>query len=203
MDTEGVRKLIVIPQTQYQQLIQNQTRTTTTTKTPNSATTHKDNEDGTESHFSNTYDHSEGDNLTDEAVPAENDVTHGGIETDRANDIEEKILQTIQCGFPRPLMKKMRRLFVFIVNFGSDVISFNQKGNVMISDQIIDPKSNVLDLLEASVTDHLPEKMPVGYRLFSQALGDINVPSNFLRSGSNVGKWRRDKKQCSGRWKPY
>ena len=38
--------------------------------------------------------------------------------------------------------------------------------------QFIDPKSNILDLLEASVTDRLSDR-PVSYRAFLQALNEI------------------------------
>ena len=49
----------------------------------------------------------------------------------------------------------MQRLFLFIVTFRNDVISINQKGNVIVRGRLLDPNSNVLDLLAASVSDHL------------------------------------------------
>ena len=55
----------------------------------------------------------------------------------------------------------------------------NQKGNVIVNGHTIDTKSNILDLLEASVSDQFSER-PAGYCAFQQALHDINVPSKFI-----------------------
>ena len=95
----------------------------------------------------------------------------------------------------------MRKLFLFIIHFGNEVLKFNKKGNVTVNGQIIDENSNILDLLEASVSDQFPQK-PVGYQAFMQALRDINVPSNFFLSGQNTEKWRQ-RKLALNRWKPY
>ena len=73
-------------------------------------------------------------------------------------------------------MKKMRKLFLFIIHFENEVLKFNKKGNVTVNGQIIDEKSNISDLLEASVSGQFPQK-PDGYQAFMQALRDINVPS--------------------------
>ena len=72
---------------------------------------------------------------------------------------------------------------------------------MIINGQFIDPKSNILDLLEASVTDRLSDR-PVSYRAFLQALHEINVLSNFYVSGHNAGKWGKERRAVS-RWKPY
>lgn len=143
-------------------------------------------------------------NLSDEVVPpTENDIIYDGVDTDRPSDIEEKILRTIRCSFPRPLTKKLHRLFLFIVTFGDGVISINQKGNVLIRGRLLDPNSNVLDLLAAAVSDHLTSP-PAGFPAFLQALRDINVPSNFIHIRKEVGKWHTEKQSHAvGRWKPY
>ena len=93
----------------------------------------------------------------------------------------------------------MRKLFLFIVHFGRDILTFKQKGNVVLNGHIADPKSNILDLLEASVTEQFSEK-PVGFRSFLQALHDINVPSNFYMCDFDGGKWRRDRRTAA-RWR--
>ena len=38
------------------------------------------------------------------------------------------------------------------MNFGSHLITFNEAGNVLIHDRIMDKKSNIVDLLQASVS---------------------------------------------------
>ena len=92
-------------------------------------------------------------------VSHENDIIYGDSETKNTDDVgARKILQIIQCNYPKPVMKKMRKLFLFIVHFGRDILTFNQKGNVVLNGHIADPKSNILDLLEASVTEQFSEK---------------------------------------------
>ncbi|MEW8545297.1 MAG: hypothetical protein AB2693_17380, partial [Candidatus Thiodiazotropha sp.] len=104
------------------------------------------------------------------AVSQENGIIYGDFESE---DLEEKILQLIQCSYQKPLMTKMQRLFLFIVHFGSEVLKVNRKGNVILHGQAIDKKSNILDFLEAAVSDQFSEK-PVGYRAFLHALHEIN-----------------------------
>ena len=53
-----------------------------------------------------------------------------------------------------------------LVNFRSEVLTFNRKGSVLINGDVVDPKSNILDLLEAAVTTGQYSKKPVGYRSF-------------------------------------
>ena len=107
-----------------------------------------------------------------------NDIIYSSEDPDYLEHVEGKLLQIIQCSYPKPVMKKMRKLFLFIIHFGRQVLNFYQRANVIMNGQVIDPKSNILDLIEASVTDRLSDR-PVGYRAFLQALHEINVPSNF------------------------
>ena len=134
------------------------------------------------------------------SVSQEDDVIYGDVESENLEDLAGKILQLIQCSYPKPLMTKMQRLFLFIVHFGSEVLSINRKGNVVLNGQNTDPKSNILDFLEAAVSDQFSEK-PVGYRVFLHALHEINVPSNF-HIDHNAGKGRQERRAGS-RWKPY
>ena len=141
------------------------------------------------------------DSLSPRDSSRESDIIYSGAEPDNLDDVDGKILQLIHCSYPKVTMKKMRKLFLFIIHFGNEVLKFNKKGNVTVNGQIIDEKSNILDLLEASVSDQFPQK-PVGYQAFMQALRDINVPSNFFLSGQSTGKLRQ-RKLALNRWKPY
>ncbi|MCG7878037.1 MAG: hypothetical protein N0C90_17145 [Candidatus Thiodiazotropha endolucinida] len=137
-----------------------------------------------------------------ESPVSRNGVIYGNTE-DNLGETEEKIVQTIRCSFPRPLMKKMLRLFLFIVSFGSDVFHFSAKGNVVVRGKLVEPNSNILDLLVAAVSDHLSEA-PTGLKVFLQALRDINVPSNFLHSVHTGRKYRNERRfSAVERWKPY
>ena len=145
-------------------------------------------------------DHLESSRSTDGPLVS-HDIIYSGVESENSDDVEGKILQIIQSSYPKPVMKKMRKLFLFIVHFGGEILHCNQKGNVVMKGQIPDPKSNILDLLEASVTDHVSDK-PTGYKAFMEALHEINVPSNFFVSAANSGKWRQERREV-GRWRPY
>ena len=194
MDSDGIRQLIVIPQSQYRQLIQNQ-------KPVPTASPPKENSGGDEDDVKGSENQIKKDSFS---VASRNDTEamySGQDDDDVLSDVEGKILQIIQCSYPRTIMKKMRKLFLFIVHFGDETLTFNRKGNVLIKGDVVDPKSNILDLLEAAVTDQHAEK-PVGYRVFRHALQDINVPSNFYVGGESTGKWYKDKPAVS-RWRPY
>ena len=121
MDSEGIRQLIVIPQTQYQQLIQIQKQAATTT--PPKVKDAKQDESG--------QNLPQGEN-NDIAMKtgSESDVIYGGNYNDEVDDVDGKILQIIQCSYPKTVMKKMRKLFLFIVHFGSDVLTLSRKGLV-------------------------------------------------------------------------
>ena len=71
-------------------------------------------------------------------------------------------------------MKKMRKLFLFIIHFGSDALTFSRKCIVLIKGE---PTSNILDLLEAAVTGRFSEE-PFGYQDSLGALKEINVGPN-------------------------
>ena len=102
------------------------------------------------------------------------------VESDSQETICRKILHTITHSFEKNQREKMVRLFLFIVNFGSHVITFNRAGNVLIRNHILHPRSNILDLLRASISIISPK--PIGYKDFQQALVQINVPKHFLKT---------------------
>ena len=106
-------------------------------------------------------------------------LDNSGIEDDREK-ITRKLLHSIKQSFSIPFQEKMTRLFLFIINFDSHVISFNSHGNVLIRNRILHPESNILDLLRTSVSDISPK--PVGLKDFQRALRQINVPKNLLLS---------------------
>ena len=90
-------------------------------------------------------------------------------------------------------MKKCHDFFFLSFTFGSHLITFNEAGNVLIHDRIMDKKSNIVDLLRASVS--VPEDVkPPGYTAFIQALPQINVPSYFLSADFKMSTHQRVKK---------
>lgn len=192
MDSEGIRQLIVIPQTQYQQLIQNQKQAATTTP-PKVKDQIQGKSDQNQLHGENT------DAAT--TTGSEMDIIYGDTRDDGADDVEGKLLQIIQCSYPKNVMRKMRKLFLFIIHFGNDVLTFNRKGNVLIKGEETEQKSNILDLLEAAVTGRFSEE-PVGYKAFLGALQEINVPSNFYVGCNKYGKWTKEKRSVN-KWTPY
>ena len=121
--------------------------------------------------------------------------------------MEQKLLNTINTSFSKGIREKMSRLLHFIINFGSHLITFNEAGNVIIQDRIIDKQSNILDLLRACVAVTGATK-PAGFTAFIQALRQINVPSYFLAVGSKktvtktVAKNATQKSKIRN-WQPY
>ena len=89
----------------------------------------------------------------------------------------------------KAVREKITRLLLFILNFGSHVLTINQNGNqngnVLIRNRIVDPASNIVDLLRASVSATVPK--PVGFKEFRKALTEINVPQSFLLAGDDDG----------------
>ena len=107
------------------------------------------------------------------------------VEVEDQDKICRKLLHTIQLSLSNPLREKMTRLFLYVVNFGSHMISFNSAGNVLIQNHILHAESNILDLLRASVEETATK--PVGFKDFRRALMQINVPKDFVsnRNGSD------------------
>ena len=62
--------------------------------------------------------------------------------------MEQKLLYTVNTSFSKGIREKMSRLLHFIINFGSHLITFNEAGNVIIQDRIIDKQSNILTYCE-------------------------------------------------------
>ena len=122
MDSDGIRQLIVTPQSQYRQLIQNQKQVPTASPTKENNCDDKDDVKSSESQFQH-------DRLS-VASRNETNTMYSGEDDDGLNDVEGKILQIIQCSYPKTIMKKMRKLFLFIIHFGNEVLTFNRKGNV-------------------------------------------------------------------------
>ena len=101
------------------------------------------------------------------------------IDGESREAIYRKIMHNITQSFDKQIREKMSRLFLFIVNFGSHMITFNSAGNVLIRNHILHPRSNILDLLHASISTVSPK--PIGFKDFNQALVQINVPKQFLK----------------------
>lgn len=127
-----------------------------------------------------------------------------------SEEIMRKVFQTIDCIYPSSLMKKMRRLFIYIVNFGADFIKICSNGIVSYKGKTLDTKSNIIELLEAAVSETFLDQRPTGYDSFMVALQQINAPKTFVSfkkpktdqmNRSVVGKWKKSK--TLSRWKPY
>ena len=200
-DNSGFRASIHIPMSRYQQLLQHQSAQTTEAQTQTSPTKikHKklsDNDSVTSESNETVTDKG----LTfhkvkeshDQPKSIENASAEG--ETNEAA-IERKLLFKIKHSFSKPLREKIRRLFLFIINFGYHVISFNLLGNVFIRNHLLDRRSSILDLLRACVS--VTASKPVGYSEFRKALFQINVPKTMLDlSGRLTPTINGTKKNC-------
>jgi hypothetical protein len=115
------------------------------------------------------------DSQTNSFVSNENDLVCSDNE-----EINRKILQVIEYSFTSKIRKMLRRLFVFILTFGNNEIGVNSSGNVTIKGKVIDPKSNIIELLEVAAVGQKGSQVPAGYEAFLTALTNINVPSTFI-----------------------
>ena len=66
--------------------------------------------------------------------------------------LARKLMHTIKRSFSKPLTDKIMRVLLFILNFGSHVITMNEQGNVFIRNHLLDQDSNIVILLQASVS---------------------------------------------------
>ena len=94
-------------------------------------------------------------------------------------------MHTIKSSFSKAMREKITILLLFILNFASHVLTIDQNGNVLIHNRIVDPASNIVDLLRASVSVTVPS--PAGFKEFRKALTQINVPRSFLLAGDENG----------------
>ena len=154
--------------------------------------------DATSSSFSDATGISEhGENPS--TVEASHDQANSSVDSgnvEKEPQLARKLMNTIKRSFPKHVRDKIARLLHFILTFGSHVITVNRHGNVFIRNRTLDPASNILDLLRASVSVTTVPK-PVGFKEFRKALLQINVPKSFLveyNSNNKLGKKSTDLK---------
>ena len=113
------------------------------------------------------------------------------LSSDEQSQLARKIMHTAKRNFSKPLKDKIIKLLLFILSFGSHVITINRHGNVIIRNHLLDPSSNILDLLRASVSVTITK--PVGFKEFRKALLQINVPKSFLAEDNSHTTFRHKK----------
>ena len=200
---EHIKKLVVIPQTQYQQLIQSRQTSLlkpvaapiqTAAPVPTKTTTDID-----EIHQSSSS--------TAVAAVRNNSSDVDEFQNENVDDYEirRRILEVIENSFSSKTQKKMKRLFIFIVSFGGNIIEFTLTGNVIVHGTLIGPKSNIIELLETAVTEHSENfSQPAGYTAFMGALQDINVPTNFIIKDEVTPRLKsKPETRTERQWKPY
>ena len=64
--------------------------------------------------------------------------------------------------------------------YGADVVSWNEKGNLIYKGEII-KGSHIGDLLKHALTNN-PRRNSTGYRQFYQALKHIHTPTSFIHN---------------------
>lgn len=187
-DENGFRKSILIPLSRYQQLLQYQNKTT---KASPLTSTQKEKQPSDESSKSNNVmvDNSlRTDYKTDTSSVkplehhTEEPLANDDDDDTHESEMERKILHTINSSFSNPLREKLSRLFLYIINFGVPLITFNEHGNVLFRNRVVGGQTNILDLLHACVSATAVK--PAGYDIFIEALQQINVPKHFLHGHS-------------------
>ena len=184
-DQNGYKTSILIPLSRYEQLLRHQQQhpSTSSMKSPPKAKRQRLTDDG--SHQNNDSDKEMNKNeSTSQAVEVSHEeqksVKTSGVDSadNKEAQLARKLMYTVKRRFSKPMTDKIIRLLLFILNFGSHVITMNEQGNVFIRNHLLDPKSNIVDLLQASVSEK--ELKPVGLTKFRESLRQINVPKIFL-----------------------
>ena len=193
------QRSILIPQSRYHQLLQyQQNKASTAIQTAQKATQYESSSNPNDENLNSL-----------ESSCARKELLNNRVVLNQAddheNEIYRKLLHIISNRFPNSVGKKMKRLLLFIRDFGSHLISFHENGNVLIRKKVISRTSSVLDLLEACVTDSGSPKLS-GYSIFVKALTKINVPRHFL-GNSNLSMRKKNnifiRKSKIKNWQPY
>ena len=109
MNSDGIRQLIVIPQTQYQQLVQNQKKIAMTTPTKGG--------DAGDTDVQTDQRNESRDSLCQSDINRESDIIYSGAEPNNLDDIHGKILQLIHCSYPKVTVKKNEKTFLLHHSF--------------------------------------------------------------------------------------
>lgn len=195
-EQSGFKTSILIPLSRYQQLLkQYQNPSTNRVPSPQKLKRRKlsSNDTTSSSTDGNASEVSENEKKSraDEASHVQLNSAAVLSSDDKEAQLARKLMHTIKSSFSKAMREKITRLLLFILNFGSHVLTINQNGNVWIRNRIVDPASNIVDLLRASVSVTVPK--PVGFKEFRKALTQINVPQSFLLAGDeNGGRGNKD-----------
>ena len=119
----GFQKSILIPVSRYQQLLHYQSKTNVIPETEQKSV---QCESAPSLHTGECVSHQ---SWRATSTSSDNDLGKG-----------QNLLYTINSSFSKSFCEKMSRLLLFIMNFGSHLITFNEAGNILIHDRIMDKK---------------------------------------------------------------
>lgn len=123
--------------------------------------------------------------------------------TDKDIPTQMLVLEILEHVIPIKFQNKAKGLLKFLTQYGGDVLSWKDNGNLIYKDSAIEG-SHITDLLKHALTPY-SKGTPTGYRQFYQALKDIQTPTSFIhnkemmkRSEEQSGSGYVVKKQTNG-----
>ena len=102
------------------------------------------------------------------------------LPSDADSSTRTRIFDILEHIIPIKFQTKAKGLLKFLSQYGGDVVSWNEKGNLIYKGDIIEG-SHIGDLLKHALTNN-PRRNPTGYRQFFQALKDIHTPTSFIHN---------------------
>jgi len=157
--------MVLLPEVKYLRLIQQQ---------PNECATYqRERPEGLQE-----YDDQTAVNRNMDRLPEVEQTGDGDKASHRENLSEKLDVDTIITAIPGPLKNKARVILHHIETYGDNVLSWNQKGELLHHEQII-PGSHISDVLKDVLTDN-PNFHPRGAEEFYAGIAEINVPMGLL-----------------------
>ena len=102
------------------------------------------------------------------------------LPSDSDSSTRTRMFEILEHIIPIKFQTKAKGLLKFLSQFGGDVVSWNEKRNLIYEGDNIEG-SHIGDLLKHALTNN-PNRNPTGYRQFYQALKDIHTPTSFIHN---------------------
>ena len=123
--------------------------------------------------------------------------------TDKDIPTQMHVPEILEHVIPNKFHNKAKGLLKFLSQYGGDVLSWKDNGNLIYKDNVIEG-SHITDLIKHALT-HNSRGTPTGYRQFYEALKDIQTPTSFIHnkemmkhSGEQTGSGLVVKKHTNG-----
>ena len=95
---------------------------------------------------------------------------------DEMKRLKEQMRNSLSIATPKPYQTRAKALFENVSNF----VKFNERGEIMDSENQVIPHSRIEDLIQHAVRDRRRNILPVGWSHFLNKLREHNIPKSVL-----------------------